>query len=250
MNRTRTGVLLVAAALTATGCGAGSGGGQAATTQTVTAPASAVTQIVTAPPVTVTAAPETVTATAEASSPLAGTTETPEPSPSPSTSETASPTTSETASPTPKASGSPTTSGTASGNQGRVGTTFSVARGDGTGAVEGTGTVQLVSIKTVRPGEFESKAENGRYLAVTIAAQGSSGTFKINPYDFRVLGPDGTEYGQGFITSGGQQLNDRALRSGQRARGEIIFDVPNGSGLELQYVPNLFSDEEPFTWRL
>lgn len=247
MTRTRartTWALLSFVAITTTGCGGGSGAGQAATTQTVTvtAPGSAVTQTVTAPPETVTVTTTaTASATATATSPLAGTTETPEP--------TVSPTASATSSPTSEASGSPT-SGTASGNEGRIGTTFSVTRESGGGDVEGTGTVQLVSAKTIQPGEFESKAENGRYLAVTIAAQGSSGTFTINPYDFKVIGPDGTEYGQGFITSGGQQLSDRALRSGQRARGEIIFDVPTGPGLELQYVPNLFSDAEPFTWRL
>jgi hypothetical protein len=142
--------------------------------------------------------------------------------------------------PADEVSESPTPEGIPTG---KVGDALQVTTDDSTGEI----TLQIVRV--VQPGQYDSKAENGRYIQVVISAKSTSGTFSINPFDFALVDNEGQEYDQTYVTAKGPDLNARDLHVGQKAKGSIIYDAPKGA-LTLAYRGGGFSSEDVGVWTL
>lgn len=126
----------------------------------------------------------------------------------------------------------------------KVGETLNVTTDDS------AGTITLLAVRVVAPGQYDTKADNGRYIQVVLAAKGTTGTFSINPYDFALVDADGQEYDQSYVDAAkGPDLRARDLHVGQKAKGSIIYDAAKGP-LTLAYRGGGFGDEDVAAWEL
>ncbi len=110
--------------------------------------------------------------------------------------------------------------------------------------------IKLESAQQIEPGEFDSKPEYGRYIQAVVTVKGTDGKFTVNPFDFVVSAPDGSQFEGAFVSDEGRgvpALHDRTLRQGQKVEGSLFFDVPKGEGLRLVYQP---SSESVAEWKL
>jgi hypothetical protein len=127
---------------------------------------------------------------------------------------------------------------------GKVGDTLEITTGDGNGEIT------LTQVKVVRPGQYDTKAENGRYIQIVLTARSTSNNFSINPFDFALVDDEGSEYDQTFISAAkGADLKARTLHEGQRTKGSILYDAPKGA-LILAYRGGGFGAEDVGAWRL
>ena len=119
-----------------------------------------------------------------------------------------------------------------------VGTPVSVGNEDG--SVDAV--VTVVSAKTYKAGkgEFADPPKNGRYVVVDVLVSVKRGTLSYNPFDWSYQHPDGTvySYGDGNSVFAGYnpQFNSGDLRTGQKTRGLITFDVKYVRGGSVQYT--------------
>ena len=112
------------------------------------------------------------------------------------------------------------------------------------------GTVAVVKAQSVKPGQYDSSAKNGRYLAVQVSMTSKSGKFDINPFDFALTDDDGTQYDQAFMMSDNlPSLNSRTLNSGQKASGWMVFDAPKTT-VNFAYRGSGFNTEDQAIWRV
>ncbi len=119
-----------------------------------------------------------------------------------------------------------------SATTGKAGDLFSITDSQGNKA-----TITMESATTDQPGQYDYAAARGRYVEVVVAATGRSGSTSVNPYDFKLVGPDGTSYDHSYVSdSKVPRLDAKSLSSGGRSRGSIIFDAPK-TALTLQYCP-------------
>lgn len=102
---------------------------------------------------------------------------------------------------------------------------------------DGTGTVTVYSVKWVQPDpDSFVKPDNGAYLVIDVGYVGATGTVSYNPLYWSLHDADGREYDASLIPPDGYspQLQSGDLTPGAKARGYVVFDVPQlGFTLEL-----------------
>jgi len=119
-----------------------------------------------------------------------------------------------------------------SAKTGRVGDAFSLTDRAGNKA-----TISMQSASTDQPGQYDRPATRGRYVEVVVAATDQSGTISLNPFDFKIVGPDGTSYNPGYVSEPKvPRLDAKELSAGDKTRGSIVFNAPK-TALTLQYAP-------------
>jgi hypothetical protein len=117
-----------------------------------------------------------------------------------------------------------------------------------TGADAATITITYVALNSSPADpQFGSAPQNGDFAIATVTVQtlsGFTGGFDINPLDFYVLSPQGTQYTEGSgnaydaLASPNEELNAATLGAGQNTTGKLVFDVPPGHGGMIVYAPN------------
>lgn len=94
--------------------------------------------------------------------------------------------------------------------------------------------------------EYGKDPANGRFLQLTITAKAMPDAdpevASVNPFDFYVVGEDGTKFSHGAgnalsgLNSDGA-LNATNLNPGEQVKGTAAFDVPKAGSLKVAYAP-------------
>ena len=160
---------------------------------------------------------------------------------------TTTPTTSAASTPTSTSTASPTASSPTS--TAKPVNTFSLGETATAKATGGKGSIDItvsdLKVNTSPTEKYGKAPQNGRFVTLTITAKGSedavAGDLSVNPFDFDIVGPDGTKYQHnngntiGAIDYDGS-LHSTVLNPGEQVKGSISFDVPNGP-IRLSYSP-------------
>ncbi|WP_127782850.1 DUF4352 domain-containing protein [Rhodococcus sp. X156] len=105
-----------------------------------------------------------------------------------------------------------------------------------TGSQPTSGTVTLNSIRRITTSEtaYGGKPTSGSYLIANFTVAISSGTTYISPSYSRAQTPDGSTYSaQHSVVN--QEMDRSDLSAGRMLRGDVAFDVPQGSSLLLDF---------------
>lgn len=102
---------------------------------------------------------------------------------------------------------------------------------------DGEATIEVLTTERTNSslGEYGDSPTKGAYLVVEVNYECTDGQFDYNPYDWTVRDAEGRSYDQAYIGGfTGDSLNSGTIAKGAKARGTIVFDVPEGA-LNLEY---------------
>lgn len=94
--------------------------------------------------------------------------------------------------------------------------------------------------------DFQKAKDGNEFVIAEVVIENSASDSKIpyNPLYFKVKDADGFEYDAGF-SAGDQSLKSGDLAKGEKARGNIAFEVKKATkGLVLEYKPLIFGESE------
>jgi hypothetical protein len=77
------------------------------------------------------------------------------------------------------------------------------------------------------PGQFGA-LKYGAVLNLDVTVEATSGTVDVNPFYWQAKDPDGRTYTVGFVLDPQPQLQAGAVRAGDKSRGWVSIDAPQG----------------------
>jgi hypothetical protein len=110
--------------------------------------------------------------------------------------------------------------------------------------------ITIKSVKITPNGANDFDAPKGEYVLADIVIECKSGTYHANPFNFALVGADGTKVNPA-MTLFNPALNAIDLNGGQKASGLVAFDVPKGTGKTSKIVvSDPVGNKDAATWTM
>lgn len=102
------------------------------------------------------------------------------------------------------------------------------------------------NVADIEPTEFTKPMDGNKFIVVSITFENNGTSDKlVNSGDFKVLGPDGTQYSQSIEASFASNLESKfeSLMPGAKVTGSAFFEIPKDQkGFKMYFKPSFSFD--------